>query len=204
MRITGGRARGIPLAAPKGKLTRPATDQMREAVFSSLGAQVEGTRIADLFAGTGAYGLEAMSRGAARGIFVESDRKVLNCLQKNLAAVAKSCAARSADWRTIAQKVDAGLRSEGPFDLVFVDPPYEMIVGQIPQMFADHIAPLVADNGRLCFEMPGQLELPLAGWSVIRRLGKSGKDRPSVVFYQRESNGESRQPAYRLNRPVDF
>ena len=79
MRITGGKARGIPLASPKGDATRPATDQLREAVFSSLGARIEGAQVADLFAGTGAYGLEAMSRGAIGGIFVEAFERAWAC-----------------------------------------------------------------------------------------------------------------------------
>ena len=92
MRITGGAACGIQLAAPKGDGTRPATDQMREALFSSLGTRIEGARIADLFAGTGSYGLEAMSRGASGGIFVENSSVVVACLKKNLSAVSKAAA----------------------------------------------------------------------------------------------------------------
>lgn len=185
MRITGGRARGIPLTAPKGDGTRPATDQLREAVFSSLGPRIESARIADLFAGTGAYGLEAMSRGAAAGLFVENSPDVVACLRKNLAAVAKSCGANTADWQVLAQKIYTLPTGLGPFDLVFMDPPYAMIAERIPDIFHIHIAPLIAEGGRLCFEMPGNLELPLDGWVVTRRLGKSGKDKPSAVFYER-------------------
>src|SRR5436305_7428009 len=90
MRISGGRARGIPLVAPKGDAVRPATDGMRQAVFSSLGARVVGARFVDLFAGSGAYGLEAWSRGAAGGLFVEKSAKTISCLRQNIAAVAKS------------------------------------------------------------------------------------------------------------------
>src|SRR5258708_32993696 len=75
MRISGGIARGITLATPKGDATRPATDGMRQAVFSSLGASVVGARFLDLFAGSGAYGLEALSPGAASGVFVEQSPK---------------------------------------------------------------------------------------------------------------------------------
>ncbi|MCB0386966.1 MAG: RsmD family RNA methyltransferase, partial [Bdellovibrionales bacterium] len=90
MRITGGRARGIPLIAPTGQGTRPATDRMREAVFSSLGPLVEGSRCLDLFAGTGAYGLEALSRGATAVSFVENDTKALRALKTNQDTVLKS------------------------------------------------------------------------------------------------------------------
>ena len=186
MRITGGRACGISLAAPGGDGTRPATDQLREAVFSSLGTRVEGARIADLFAGTGAYGLEAMSRGAAAGLFVENSPEVVACLRKNLVAVGKSCGADTADWRILAQKIYTIPPGLGPFDLVFMDPPYAMIAERIPEIFKAHIAPMVANHGRLCFEMPGNLDLPLQGWTATRRLGKSGKDKPSAVFYERD------------------
>lgn len=186
MRITGGKARGIPLTAPKGDGTRPATDQLREAVFSSLGPRVEGARIADLFAGTGAYGLEAMSRGANSGLFVENSREVVACLKKNVAAVSKSCGAKSADWRVLAQKINTVPKGLSPFDLVFMDPPYAMIEKRMPDIFAQHISGMVAADGIVCFEMPGNLELELTGWKPIRRLGKAGKEKPTAVFYQNE------------------
>ncbi|MGB0742880.1 MAG: hypothetical protein ACPGSB_00005, partial [Opitutales bacterium] len=71
------------------------------------------------------------------------------------------------------------------FDIVFMDPPYPMIEERLPSIFAEHISELIAEGGLLCLEMPGQLELELDGWQVLRRLGKSGKDKPSCVFYQR-------------------
>ena len=91
MRITGGRARGIKLKVPNKKITRPATDRMREAVFSSLGASVQNSQVLDLFAGTGSYGLEALSRGAAGVCFVENNRAAIKCLEINTAAVTRSC-----------------------------------------------------------------------------------------------------------------
>ena len=186
MRITGGKARSIPLTAPKGDDTRPATDQLREAVFSSLGSRIEGARIADLFAGTGAYGLEAMSRGARSGLFVENSREVVACLKKNLAAVAKSCRVNPADWRVLAQKIETVPEALGPFDIVFMDPPYAMIETQLPKIFPEHIAPLLAPDGLVCFEMPGNLALELPGWAATRRLGKLSKDKPTMVFYERD------------------
>src|SRR5438045_2769775 len=92
MRISGGLARGIPLEVPKGNAVRPATDGLRQAVFSSLAARVSGAWFADLFAGSGAYGLEAFSRGAAGGVFVEKNAKAAACLRKNITAVCKSAA----------------------------------------------------------------------------------------------------------------
>ena len=85
MRITGGEARGIPLVLPRGDAVRPATDAMRQAVFSSLGARVPGARFLDLFAGSGACRLEALSRGASGGTFVEKNPQAVACLRRNLA-----------------------------------------------------------------------------------------------------------------------
>lgn len=184
MRITGGLARGIQLTAPKGDATRPATDQLRQAVFSSLGCRVEDARIADLFAGTGAYGLEAMSRGARNGVFVENSPTVVACLRKNIAAVTKSCGADPTDWTVLAQKIYTVPHNLGPFDIIFMDPPYAMIEERIPEILQRHIAPILAKNGLLCFEMPGNLNLRLDGWTETRRLGKSGRSRPNAVFYQ--------------------
>src|SRR3954470_14415206 len=90
MRISGGIARGITLAVPKGGQVRPATDGLRQAVFSSLGERVVAARFLDLFAGSGAYGLEALSRGAAGGVFVEQNHRATACLRENISAVCKS------------------------------------------------------------------------------------------------------------------
>lgn len=91
MRITGGRARGINLQSPQKGDTRPATDYLREAVFASLGPSVVGdARVLDCFAGTGAYALEAMSRGAASATLVEQNAGAVRCIRQNAQAVAKS------------------------------------------------------------------------------------------------------------------
>src|SRR5208282_5848139 len=97
VRISGGLARGIELSVPKGDAVRPATDAMRQAVFSSLGDRVVGARFADLFAGSGAYGLEAFSRGASGGTFVERNAKAAACLRKNIAAVCRSMGRNGAE-----------------------------------------------------------------------------------------------------------
>src|SRR5688572_6908970 len=129
MRISGGAARGIPLVVPKGSAVRPATDGIRQAVFSSLGGRVAGAQFLDLFAGSGAYGLEALSRGASTGVFVEQSAKAVACLRQNIAAVCKSLARTSDDLRVLqadARNVPEGGMTRAP-DLVFVDPPYEII-----------------------------------------------------------------------------
>jgi 16S rRNA (guanine966-N2)-methyltransferase len=185
MRISGGRARGIPLVVPKGDAVRPATDGMRQAVFSSLAACVAGAVFLDLFAGSGAYGLEALSRGAASGGFVEKNAKAVACLRQNLAAVCKSLgrdpaglAVMQADARTF--PLDGG----GVPDLVFVDPPYEIIGEVAPGLFA-RLAGLLAPKPEalVVFEMPGEIELAPAGWTQVKRLGQ-GVRQPTVAFFR--------------------
>jgi 16S rRNA (guanine966-N2)-methyltransferase len=120
MRIIAGIAKGRRLVGPKGLDTRPPTDRMREAIFSSLGAAVEGRAVLDLYAGTGAFGLEALSRGAASVTFVEQDRRALSALRKNIEAVGLG-------GRVVADDVSRALRSEpAGFELAFVDPPYAL------------------------------------------------------------------------------
>lgn len=185
MRITGGQARGIPLALPRGDAVRPATDAMRQAVFSSLAARVEGARFWDLFAGSGAYGLEALSRGAAGGVFVEKDARAAGFIRQNIAAVCKSLGRAPADLQVIAADA-TGITPPGPApDLVFIDPPYEIITAVAPKLFArlDQALAAVADP-LVLFEMPGGCELAPAGWTCVKRLGK-GARQPTVAIFRK-------------------
>src|SRR5688500_2455850 len=185
MRISGGAARGIPLAVPKGDAVRPATDGMRQSVFSSLGARVAGARFLDLFAGSGAYGLEALSRGAASGVFVEQNNKAAGCIRQNIAAVCKSVGRDMHDL--IVMQADARtvpLVGQRP-DLVFVDPPYELVMDTAPTIFARLAEMLPPEKDPLVvFELPGELDLAPAGWDLIKRLGK-GRRQPTVCFFRR-------------------
>jgi len=188
MRISGGAARGVTLLVPKGDLTRPATDGMRQAVFSSLAARLPEARFADLFAGSGAYGLEAFSRGAAGGVFVEKNAKAADCIRKNITAVAKS-AARPESALTLLASGDALAWTPvagGEPDLVFIDPPYEMIAETGPRLLARLAVALAgAADPVIVFEMPGELTLePPAGWECAKRLGK-GARQPTVCFFRR-------------------
>ena len=183
MRITGGQARGIPLALPKGDAVRPATDAMRQAVFSSLAARVPGARFLDLFAGSGAYGLEALSRGAVGGIFVENNARTAGFIRQNIAAVCKSLARDTAGLQVVTADATTVLPGEAP-DLVFIDPPYDQISGLAPKLFARLTAWLAAKPETLIiFEMPGEMELTPAGWTCVKRLGK-GARQPTGAFFR--------------------
>jgi 16S rRNA (guanine966-N2)-methyltransferase len=159
---------------------------MRQAVFSSLGARVVDAQFLDLFAGSGAYGLEALSRGAAGGVFVEQNAKAAGCIRQNIAAVCKSLGRDDAalavvqtDARTVAPSA-AGLP-----DLVFIDPPYDLIEDTAPGLFA-RLADLLQSkpDALVIFELPGEIELSPAGWTLLKRLGK-GARQPSVAFFRR-------------------
>jgi 16S rRNA (guanine966-N2)-methyltransferase len=187
MRISGGNARGIPLLAPSGDSVRPATDGLRQAVFSSLAARVPGTRFLDLFAGSGAYGLEALSRGAAGGVFVENSHKAIGCLRKNLAAVCKSLGRDESDLHVL--QVDAAgvpLGGTALPDLVFIDPPYEMAEKIAPALFG-RLTEILAGkpDALVVFEVPGETELSPAGWTCLRRLGQKGRHQPNAVIFRR-------------------
>jgi 16S rRNA (guanine966-N2)-methyltransferase len=187
MRITGGRAKGITLVLPKGDVVRPATDAMRQAVFSSLAAVVPGAVFWDLFAGSGAYGLEALSRGAAGGVFVENNAKAAACVRANLAAVAKSLAREPDCARVVPADATRGAGPGGVVpDLVFVDPPYEIIPEIAPVMFALFDCALAGKpHAIVVFEMPGGMDLAPPGWELIKRLGK-GARQPTACFYRRQ------------------
>lgn len=125
MRIIAGRWRGRPLLAPPGDATRPTSDRTREALFSMLTSRLgsfEDLRVADIFAGTGALGLEALSRGASHCTFVERDREALAALKSNIAKLG----AERADVRAHAAESFTG----GDYDVVFLDPPYGSALGQ--------------------------------------------------------------------------
>lgn len=186
MRISGGAARGITLVVPKGDLTRPATDGMRQAVFSSLAAVVPGARFIDLFAGSGAYGLEALSRGAAGGVFVEQAAKALACVRQNVAAVCKSLQRDVREVSVLQGDARAVPLAGGAVpDLVFIDPPYEIITEVAPGLFGKLTEVLATKpDAIVVFEYPGELELAPEGWVLLKRLGK-GARQPTVGFFRR-------------------
>lgn len=119
--MIAGKLGGRPLRAPKGNATRPTTDRVREALFSMLG-DLEGARVLDLYAGTGALGIEAMSRGATRAVFVESRRPALAALRSNLADLGldTTCVVLPVP----VERASALVAKEAPFDLVLCDPPW--------------------------------------------------------------------------------
>lgn len=127
MRIIAGEFRRRQLRVSPGLTTRPITDRVKEILFERIGHLLPDTRVADIFAGTGSLGLEALSRGARRAVFIESDRLAFDLLKQNVAALGVE--PRAFCWRTDARK--SSFRPKGvdeflPFDVIFFDPPYRL------------------------------------------------------------------------------
>lgn len=139
MRVIAGTARGVPLVVPRDRGTRPITDRVKETLFAILGDRVPEARVLDLYAGSGAIGIEALSRGAAQATFVERARAALAALHTNLERTRLAGLAR-----VEAADVERFLREAtgGPWELVFLDPPYEerAIVAPL-RAVVPHLAP---------------------------------------------------------------
>lgn len=128
MRISGGESKGRKIKPPRHGGVRPTSDKVREALFSILGGNVDEASFLELFAGTGAVGIEALSRGAARAVFVDSSVKSARLISENLEALGyrEQAVVVAKDVLQFLKKTASGL---GPFDIVFVDPPYHEKVG---------------------------------------------------------------------------
>jgi 16S rRNA (guanine966-N2)-methyltransferase len=154
MRVVAGEFRGRRLAAPRGVRTRPTADRVREALFSMLN-DVSGARVLDLYAGSGALGIEALSRGASSATFVESDPGAVAVIQRNLDALGADAEVRRQDV------VRFLYEREGPFDLVFCDPPYDLAPSPADALAA-RLPALTHKNARIVTESDKRrpLELP--------------------------------------------
>jgi 16S rRNA (guanine966-N2)-methyltransferase len=176
MRIIAGTHRGARIAAPKGLDTRPTGDRVREAAFNLIGP-VDDASVLDLFAGSGAMGLEALSRGAARVSFVEADRSACRTISGNLEKLGLTGA------RVTCADAIWTLRQEtGMYDLVLVDPPYERWTELEPKL-AEHLPRVLAPDGLLVVETGSRVEpsLPLP----IRTSRRYGSAR--LTLFEHES-----------------
>ena len=160
MRVVAGRFGGRRLQAPAGRGTRPTSDRVREALFSILGP-LDGARVLDLYAGSGALGIEALSRGAASAVFVEREDAALGVLRANLAALGLEPAeARVVRGDALRNASSAG----GPYDLVLIDPPYRLAAA-LGRELSEAVVPVLAPGARVVTESdrrePLELNLPL-------------------------------------------
>ena len=171
MRVIGGSARGRRLLAPRGRETRPTPDRVREALFNILGDTVRKTLVLDLFAGTVALGIEALSRGASAAVFVESAAPTVGYIRRNLENLGfyEQSTVIKADSLAYLRKMAL---ASGSFDLIFADPPYTMntkfyrsLLGLVGRQG------ILRPRGRLILEHPtrgGAVEAP-DGWVPVER-----------------------------------
>jgi 16S rRNA (guanine966-N2)-methyltransferase len=154
VRVVAGEFRGRRLAAPRGARTRPTADRVREALFSMLG-DVSGARVLDLYAGSGALGIEALSRGAGSAVFVERNARAAAVIERNLASLGlEQKVVRDDAMRFLA-------RAGGTFDLVFCDPPYDS-ASRLGGPLAERLPALTSEDARIVTESDKRwpLELP--------------------------------------------
>ena len=167
MRIIAGTHRGQRIAAPRGRDTRPTSDRVRENAFNLIGP-VDDAEVLDLYAGSGALGLEALSRGAATAVFVENDRDACRTIEANLDKLGfRGSVVRADAARTVAQE-------RRSYDLILCDPPYDF--GDHDRL-AQHLARLLTADGLLVYESAGRADPPVVPGLEVRTSRKYGSAR---------------------------
>ena len=170
MRIIAGERKGHTIYAPKGLDTRPTSDRVRENVFNIVAPWVEGARVLDLYAGSGAMGLEALSRGADSAVFVEAEADAVRAIERNLdkLRLTRATVLRVEASTGLAQEATAGRK----YDLVLADPPYAMTDYDT---LARYLPRVLAEDGLLVFESSARSEPEIPGLAVrtTRRYGST-------------------------------
>jgi len=171
MRVIAGTARGVPIRAPRDRATRPVTDRVKETLFGILGERVPDARVLDLYAGSGALGIEALSRGALHATFVERGRDALAAIRDNLQRTGLAAAASVHGGDVI--RFLANDSGQAPYDLAFLDPPYEERAILAP---LERLVPLLAPQASVVVKHFWRTEVPtpegLARWRD-RRFGET-------------------------------
>ncbi len=180
LRIAGGAARGVPITEPRGHRLRPTAGRVREAIFNIIGDEVSGARVLDCYAGTGAMGLEALSRGASEAIFLESHPAACKAILDTLVRT---------EFRDRAQvlrgKLPAALKAVvPPFDLIFLDPPYDDEFA--PELLAD-LGALLSSGGTVVYEHRSRYNPPerVGGLSLSER--REYGDSAIAIYHGEES-----------------
>ena len=178
MRIIAGTKKGHTIRAPRGYDTRPTSDRVRENVFNILGP-LDGASVLDLYAGSGALGLEALSRGAERAVFVELDGDAVRAIEGNLDKLRlEGTILRSDAVTALSREAGAGRK----YDLVLVDPPYDMYLDLQPQL-ALYLPVVLAEDGVLVYESSGRADPPEVPGLEERTSRKYGSAR--LTLYER-------------------
>lgn len=177
MRIVAGEFKGRRLSGPDGKAARPTSDKVREALFSILGP-IDDARVLDLFAGTGAVGIEAISRGAAEAVLVERDRRMAAVVDRNLSEILGEDDQRARLVRGDALKYLAGAND---FDLVFLDPPYARAADLAPKL-SELLPAALAPGATVVTESDRRTPLELSGSQLSTRSEHSYGDTLIRIF----------------------
>ena len=165
LRVISGTAGGLHLKSPKRHALRPTQDRIRQVIFSSLAELVPNARVLDLFAGTGSFGIEALSRGAASATFVEKEAEAVQCIRDNLTHCHLQGDVRHLDAMTY---LDG--KPGAPFDLIFADPPYVKTKDSLDDdSLLSKVAGFLAPDGLFVWEhYAGGSVQNAAGWEIVR------------------------------------
>lgn len=194
MRIIAGTHRGRNLKSPPSLEVRPTSDRLRETLFNILAPRIVSARFLDLCAGSGAVGIEALSRGASHATFVDESREMCILVKSNLdlcriernASAVIQAAAHDYLRNFVAKQPDSGK----PWDIIFFDPPYSSDYAPVLKLFGKHSFPLLRDSGLLVVEHQKKTDLPESLGSMIRtRVLKQGDS--ALSFYDQDQAEEA-------------
>lgn len=178
MRVITGTARGRKLKTPENYDIRPTTDNVKESVFNIIQFDIEGRRVLDLFAGTGQMGIECLSRGAAEAVFVDKSRDAEKIIRDNL----KTCQLKAT---VVQDDALSFLRSCGKFDIIFVDPPYDMPIYE-PVLELINLVDILSEGGIIICEARREKQLPEMTAPYFKRK-EYNYGRVKICIYSKES-----------------
>ncbi len=188
MRVIGGQNRGLRLARPRGSEVRPILDRVRESLFGILRHEVPGARVADLFAGTGVIGIEALSRGAEFCVFVERDPLCIRTIVENLRRARLE--GRSRVIRADALRAAGLVEENGACGLIFVDPPYRLLRGERSQERVHRLVAelgeqgVLAEGGMVVLRYPEEVHVP-AHIGALTQTDRRRYGRMRIAFFRR-------------------
>jgi 16S rRNA (guanine966-N2)-methyltransferase len=185
LRVISGTAGGLHLKSPKRHELRPTQDRIRQVIFSSLAEIVPGARVLDLYAGTGSFGIEALSRGAASATFVEQDKEAVQCIRDNLVHCHMQGDIRQGDVSSFLERAPSET-----YDLIFADPPYTKAIGTLDNdPLLTQLIPFLEANGLFVWEHYAGQSLENAGaWEIIRdrNYGETGLTFLSLIHKKKK------------------
>ncbi len=188
MRVIAGLAKGRKLKAPKSRAIRPTSDRIKEAIFSAVGERTLGAKVLDLYAGTGALGIEALSRGALFATFVDERREAISLVRENLSWVGLRSKGRIIRGKV--ESVTDRLTREGElFDLIFLDPPYRISVTDIGNICQKVSSELLAVDGLMILEHSSRMEPPVVSGAKVSSFKRYGDT--AVTIYRKEGANEN-------------